>query len=84
MTFDSLRAIRNARPFRPFEIRTGSGETYPVSHPEVIAIARDSDTAVVLAGPGRIGIIDITSITEVITFPLARIIGSEDVPEITT
>ena len=78
MTYDSLRAIRNARPFQPFEIRTGSGESFPVSHPEVIAIAPDNDTAVVLAGPGRIGIIDIASITEVMTFPSARVVGVDD------
>ena len=83
MTFDSLRAIRNARPFRPFEIRTGSGEAYPVSQPEVIALSRDNDAVVVLAGPGRIGIIDLGSITEVITFPSARMIGPEDSPDVT-
>ena len=83
MTIDTLRAVRNARPFRPFEIRTGSGEAYPVSRSEVIAISRDSDTVVVLAGPGRIGIIDMASITEVITFPSARVIGADDEPDIT-
>ena len=83
MTVETLRAIKNARPFRPFEIRTGSGEAYSVSHPEVMAMSQDSDTVVVLGGPGRIGIIDVASITEVITFPSARRVGPEDTPDIT-
>lgn len=82
MTSNSLRAIRDARPFRPFEIKTGSGESMPVSHPEVIASARDDDTMAVLAGPGRIGPIDISGITEVITFPSARIVGADDPSDI--
>ena len=83
MTIDTLRAVRGAKPFRPFEIHTGSGESYTITHPEIIAISPDGETAVVFPGPGQIGMIDIASITEIMTFPSARKIGPNDQPDLT-
>ena len=34
MTVQQFGTARNSRPFKPFEIRTASGESYPVTHPE--------------------------------------------------
>ncbi len=83
VTIETLRITRAARPFRPFEVHAGSGEAYMVTHPEVIALAPEGETAVVFPGPGRIGIIDVASITELATFPSSHKVGADDSPDIT-
>ena len=82
MNIETLRNVRAAKPFRPFEVRTGSGEAYMITHPEIIAIAPDGETAVVFPGPGRVHLIDVASITEVTPFPSARKVGPEDEPDL--
>lgn len=83
MNVETLQSIRNAKPFRPFEVCTGSGEAYMITHPEVLAVAPDGETAVVFPGPGRVHLIDVESITEVTTFPSSRKVGADDTPDIT-
>jgi len=83
MNIDTLRIVREAKPFRPFEVRTGSGEAYMITHPEIMAIAPDGETAVVFPGPGRVHLIDVDSITEVTTFPSGRKVGADDAPGVT-
>ena len=39
MNVDRLRQAVNAQPFRPFQLRFGSGQFVQVPHPELIAIA---------------------------------------------
>jgi hypothetical protein len=53
MTVQQFRTARDSKPFKPFKIRTASGEAYPVTHPEnvwqspggatVIVALKDSD-----------------------------------------
>ena len=83
MNIETLRITRAARPFRPFEVHAGSGESSMITHPEVIAIAPDGETAVVFPGPGRVHLIDVASITELTTFPSSHKVGADDSPDIT-
>ena len=83
MNIETLRSVRAAKPFRPFEVRTGSGEAYMITHPEIIAIAPDGETAVVFPGPGRVHLIDVGSITELTTFPTSQKVGADDKPDLT-
>ncbi len=39
MVIESIRDFNRAIPFRPYEIRTASGERYVVPHPDFISIS---------------------------------------------
>ncbi len=65
MTIDNLRAAHRAQPFRPFMIRAGSGESYPVRHPETMAFSPDVSVLVVMPGPGLVAMIDVATVTEI-------------------
>ena len=83
MNSETLRLSCEAEPFRPFEVRNGSGAAYMITHPEIIALAPDGETAVVFPGPGRVHLIDVDSITELTTFPSRRKVGPDDETDIT-
>jgi hypothetical protein len=40
ITFDRLARYVGAEPFRPFQIRMASGQTFDIRHPEMIAVNR--------------------------------------------
>jgi hypothetical protein len=40
-TRDQVRAMVTARPFRPFTVRTNSGQIYTVHHPELVSVSVD-------------------------------------------
>jgi hypothetical protein len=40
-TREQVRALQTARPFRAFMVRTNSGETYTIFHPELISCSVD-------------------------------------------
>ncbi len=65
MDLDSIRAAGRSQPFRPFVIHTGSGESYPVRHPETLSFAPDVSVVVVMPGGGRVAMIDLASVTEI-------------------
>lgn len=83
MKIDTLRSIHEAKPFRPFVIRTGSGESYTITHPEVIALSPHGNVAVIFPRANEVNLVDIDSITEVTTSPSAHKVGADDVPDIT-
>lgn len=64
MKVENIQAAVRIRPFKPFAIRTGSGESYPVRHPEMIALSPDVSVLLVIHGPGKTAMIDIDSVTE--------------------
>ena len=59
MTIERLRAVHQARPFRPFTLRTGSGREYHVSHPECLAVTPNGRTIVVTYSEESLEIIDL-------------------------
>ena len=65
MNIDRIRSFYHQRPIRPFVIHTASGESYPVRHPETMAIDEEDGIIFLLPGPGRLAMLDISSITEI-------------------
>ena len=64
MKMDNLQSFYRARPFRPFSIVTGSGESYLVPHPENIAFHSEGGVVIVIPAHGAVVMIDADSITE--------------------
>jgi hypothetical protein len=48
MVIESMREFNRAVPFKPYEIRTASGEQYVVPHPDFISISAKSAFVVVI------------------------------------
>jgi hypothetical protein len=63
MEADQFRSALRTRPFKPFAIRTGSGEKYIVKHPETVGISKSGRTVVLALDEGS-AVIDMASITE--------------------
>ena len=65
MNVERIRSFYNQRPVHPFVIHTALGESYTVSHPELMAINEaDGEVFLVWRG-GGMAAIDIASITEI-------------------
>jgi hypothetical protein len=54
------------KPLEAFTIRTASGESYPVSHPESIWQSPDEDTVIVAVKGGSVALMGVDHITEVV------------------
>ena len=63
MTTDALGELHRARPFRPFSIRFGDGQSLEVRHPEMLAYAPKHRTATVYRTDGSFEIIDLLLVT---------------------
>ncbi len=72
MKADQLQGVIRKVPFRPFVIRTGSGESYPVNHPESCAISLSGRTVSVWLDNEDQAIIDMESVTEFVARPSGR------------
>lgn len=64
MTHEQLFKLINARPFRPYRLKTAGGRDVTVIHPEAIAYGGERTAVVVLPGD-RWEIIDIDLIESV-------------------
>ena len=56
VTFDEIKKLYLAVPFRPFEIVLTSGRQVRVNHPEFMALSPDEDTVVVYESGGHLTI----------------------------
>ena len=65
MTANQLRAVQNARPFKPFTLSLADGERVKVSHPELLLITPGGRTVVVATGDDSVRIIDLLLVTEI-------------------
>jgi len=63
MEADQFRSALRTRPFKAFKLRTSSGETYTVKHPEMVAITPNGRTELLALDEG-FAIVDTASITE--------------------
>ncbi|MDB5358374.1 MAG: hypothetical protein JWN24_4827 [Phycisphaerales bacterium] len=63
MTTEALSKLHTARPFQPFVIKLGDGQSLPVAHPEMLAYAPKQRTAVVALNDGSYEIIDLLLVT---------------------
>ena len=75
MTLDELRALRDQRPFQPFEIHLSDGMNYTIPTPEFVAPKPAGGLALVwrMSGPG-FALVALDQITRV-TFPDAVVPG---------
>ncbi|MBI4622723.1 MAG: hypothetical protein HY736_05795 [Verrucomicrobia bacterium] len=48
MILESIRAFNHAAPFRPYAIRTASGETHRVPHPDFVFISPRGSYVIVI------------------------------------
>jgi hypothetical protein len=48
MVIKSIREFNNAVPFQPYEIRTVSGETFTVPHPDFILVSPKGSFVVIV------------------------------------
>ena len=55
--------LHQARPFQPFSIRLGDGQSLRVEHPEMLAYAPRQRTAVVYRRDGSFEIVDLLLVT---------------------
>jgi len=62
---ENLRAMRRAKPFRPFTIHATSGESYLVAHPELIIFVPDESVAIIASAPSNVSLVDVASISDV-------------------
>jgi hypothetical protein len=69
MTADQIKAAWHKVPFRPFVIHTGSGEEYPVNHPEALSFTPSGRTLSVWLNEFDQAIIDVGSINEFVVGP---------------
>jgi hypothetical protein len=53
MVIESIREFNRAIPFRPYELRTVSGEVYQVPHPDFISISPRASFVVVIDDSDR-------------------------------
>jgi hypothetical protein len=63
MEADQFRSALRTRPFKPFTVKTGSGEQYTVRDPETVAISPSGRT-IGLALDEGCALLDMASITE--------------------
>ena len=63
MTFEQLRKIHQARPFKPFALHLADGRSLEVRHPENMAYAGPARTIAVFAEPDAAEIIDLLLVT---------------------
>ena len=64
MTTEALHKLHQVRPFQPFSIRLGDGQSLRVDHPEMLSYAPKSRLAVVHRKDGSFEIVDLLLVTE--------------------
>ena len=79
MKIENLKALRRSRPFRQFTLFTASGESYLVTHPELIMFVPDESVAIIASAPSTVSLVDVDSISDV-SFDAANrpLIGGDD------
>jgi hypothetical protein len=66
---ERLRALHQARPFRPFAIHTADGRTFPVPHSEFLAYDPEGATIIALRTDHTFSILDLDLLTELEVLP---------------
>ncbi len=64
MNVEQFRNAHRLRPFKPFVIRTPSGESYPVTHPEAVWQSAGGHTIIVGIKGEQVAMIDIDHIAK--------------------
>jgi len=69
MTIEKLKALNQARPFRPFVIHTADGESFRVDHPEFLAQSPTGRTVTLELGDGSSQHINLLLVTRLAEHP---------------
>ncbi len=64
MDAEQFKNAHKLRPFKPFTIRTASGENYQVAHPEALWQSPGGQTVIVSLGGESVAMIDFGLMTE--------------------
>jgi hypothetical protein len=59
VTIERIREAHQARPFKPFTLRTGGGREYSVRHPEFMAMTPGGRTVIVTHNEESVEMIDL-------------------------
>ena len=59
MTIEQIRKAHQAKPFKPFTLRTGGGREYHVPHPEFMFITPPGRTIIVVDPDGAAELLDL-------------------------
>lgn len=59
MTTDQFRNALRAKPFRPFDLKTGDGAHYVVNHPETALLTQGGRTVFINTGGEDVAILDL-------------------------
>lgn len=65
MTTDQIRALHQAKPFKPFTIHVADGVSYEVQHPENLMQTPGGRTLVVTTGSDAVAIVDLLLVTRI-------------------
>jgi hypothetical protein len=65
MTLEKFREAWKAAPFRPFNIHTADGRSFPVVHPEFVMRSPSGRTIAVEYGNDRSAFVDLLLVTSI-------------------
>ena len=66
MSVQAIEAFLEAKPFRPFQLVTASGESYKIPHPDVLNFSPSRRTCNVYAADGDyFSTLDVLTITDI-------------------
>jgi hypothetical protein len=66
ITYERLKALHEARPFKPFGVYLADGRTIPVHHPEMLARNSASRTFVIDEAEDKIHFVDLLLVTNLV------------------
>jgi hypothetical protein len=65
MTVQAIQSFLRATPFQPFTLRTASGKSYRVTHPDYLMFSPSRRTAMVFSDEDLYDTLDVLTITEI-------------------
>jgi hypothetical protein len=66
MSSEQFTATMRLQPFRPFTIRMADGRTFPVDHPDFIALSPSGRTVIIFQRDDSYGILDLLLMSELV------------------
>ncbi len=78
MKLENIIAARRTKPFKPFSLHTGSGESYLIAHPENMATHEQASMVLIFSGPGEAALLDLENITEITYQPRSSSTSARD------
>ena len=64
MDVDDIKGFLKKKPFKPFVVRTASGESHKVAHLESITLSPKGDLVILGPSGGGMVLVDVAQVTE--------------------